>query len=100
MPEPVVMEGRLQGQIMLGNVGERAWHVIRLCVDPLQNRTDGAYERLSAMMDDAGLVRVTVEPLVAANDAQAREIVEGLPEELRQLVVSQMEDDDGHQGSH
>ena len=94
------MEGKLDAHATLGNVGKKTWHVIHLRLDPIREQTDRASERLSAMMDNGAMVRVTVELMETATSAQAEEIVEGLPDELRQLVLSKTEDDDGHQGAH
>jgi hypothetical protein len=98
VPKPVVMEGKLDAHATLGNVGEKTWHLLQLRLDPIREQTDRAFERLNAMMDKGGMVRVTVELLETATSAQAEEIVEGLPDDLRQLVLSRTEDDDADRG--
>jgi len=92
VPKPVVMEGKLDAHATLGNVGKKTWRLIHLRLDPIREQTERASERLSAMMDNGAMVRVTVELMETATSAQAEEIVEGLPEDLRQLVVSRMEE--------
>ena len=92
------MEGKLDAHATLGNIGKKTWHVLHLRLDPIREQTERASERLSAMMENGAMVRVTVELMETATSAQAKEIVEGLPDELRQLVLSQTEDDDADRG--